>query len=501
MARSFALLPTDKPDAGEYLHTVMNTVLDGLITIDDKGIICSFNQAAERIFGYEPDEVIGKNVSMLMPEPYDSQHDGYLHHYLNTGEKKVIGIGREVSGKRKDGNLFPMDLGINEMWLHGMRMFVGTVRDISKRKEAESQNALLAAIVESSEDPIISKTLDGIILTWNSGAEQLFGFSAADAKGKHINLIIPPERLEEEQLIIGQIRSGKAIEHFETERKSKDGRNIPIALTVSPVRDAQGTIIGASKIIRNISQRKKLESEREKLIEKLSYSNSELERFAYICAHDLQEPLRMIYSFTQMLEKHLEKKLDDKGRHYMKYVTDGAAQARQLISDVLNYARVEHETELLVMVNSESVLSAILRDLSTGIKETAARITHDPLPEVHMQSTHCRQILQNLIGNALKFCQEAPHIHVSAEADGAFWRFCVRDNGIGILPEQQEKIFAIFQRLHSRESYPGTGIGLSLCRKLVQKYGGKIWVESAPGEGSRFYFTLPASAAMESAAA
>jgi signal transduction histidine kinase len=177
----------------------------------------------------------------------------------------------------------------------------------------------------------------------------------------------------------------------------------------------------------------------------------------------------------------------------MKYVTDGAAQARQLINDVLDYARIDNETEHLANVGGEEVLCNVLRDLNVRIEEKQARITHDPLPEVHAQPTHLRQILQNLIGNALKFCAEKPEIHISAESNGDMWRFAVRDNGIGISEEHMHKIFSIFQRLHSRERYPGTGIGLALCKKLVQKYGGDIWVESRPGKGSIFYFTLPAA--------
>lgn len=265
--------------------------------------------------------------------------------------------------------------------------------------------------------------------------------------------------------------------------------------------DASGKPVRMVGSVNNISARKKLEIERKTFIEKLTESNSELERFAYICSHDLQEPLRMISNFSERLEKHLEDVLDDKGRHYLKYVTDGAVQARQLISDVLNYARVDHETERLSNIDSEKILSGVLRDLNSSIEEKGAKITHDALPEVYMQSVHLRQLLQNMLSNALKFCSKEPHIHVGVERDGAMWRFCVRDNGIGIAPENMQKIFSIFQRLHSRERYPGTGIGLALCKKLVQKYNGRIWVESKPDIGSSFYFTLPPAEECQSEAA
>lgn len=250
-----------------------------------------------------------------------------------------------------------------------------------------------------------------------------------------------------------------------------------------------------------VTELESIKHAQENLITKLTESNSELERFAYVCSHDLQEPLRMISSFTQQLQKHLGAKLDEKGLHYMKYITDGSEQARRLINDVLDYARIENESELFHDVESEAVLASVLRDLSTRIEETGAVVTHDVLPVVYMQSTHLRQVLQNLIGNALKFCVEKPHIHIGVVRDGNFWRFGVRDNGIGIAPEHMHKIFSIFQRLHNRDRYPGTGIGLALCKKVVQKYDGKIWVESKPGQGSTFFFTLPISASQKNKAA
>ena len=282
--------------------------------------------------------------------------------------------------------------------------------------------------------------------------------------------------------------------------RRKDGSYMWIQAKGQAVWDENDIAVRMVGSIEDITWRKEAEVERERMINKLTESNSELERFAYICSHDLQEPLRMISSFTQRLEQHLGVLLDDRGRHYMHYVTEGAQQARKLISDVLNYARVDHEPELLSNIDSNQVLVSVLQDLSARIEETGAVVTYDPLPEVHMQPTHLRQLLQNIIGNALKFCTQEPKIHVYATRDGTYWCFSVRDNGIGIAAAHLDKIFWIFQRLHSRDRYPGTGIGLALCKKLTQKYGGKIWLESMPGVGSTFFFTLPSAAHHKEAA-
>jgi len=233
--------------------------------------------------------------------------------------------------------------------------------------------------------------------------------------------------------------------------------------------------------------------EEEQLITKLTESNTELERFAYICSHDLQEPLRMISNYTQRLVKHLGDNLDEKGQHYAQYVINGAANARALINDVLAYAKIGTESEKTEPVDCENVLSMVLKHLETPVLEASAQITHYGLPSVQAHRTQVAQLFQNLIGNAIKFHRRdrPPVIHIGVERHGKFWEFSVRDNGIGIAESHQQIIFHIFQRLNKRSEYPGTGIGLAICNKIVDQYGCKIWVESEPGVGTTFFFTLP----------
>jgi PAS domain S-box-containing protein len=469
-------------------------VLDGLISISERGIIESFNPACERIFGYKKEEAIGQNVKMLMPEPYHREHDGYLGRYVATNEAHIIGTaGREVSGRHKDGSVFPMDLSISQFQLKDGRHFSGIIRDITQRKRAEEAKGLLAAIVESSADAIISKNLDGIILSWNTGAEHLFGYTAEEAIGQHINLLIPSNRRQEEKHIMAQLYAGKTIENFETRRMHKDGRVIDISLTVSPIYDAAGKIIGASKVAHDISARKRSESEREKLVERLTQSNEELGRFAYIASHDLKEPLRMVTNFTGLLEKKYGNTLDEKAREYIKFAREGGERMHVLVDDLLEYARAGTQDERLEDVDCNHVLEIVKENLSMQIAESAAEVYSDNLPVIHANPVRMSMLLQNLISNSIKYQAKdmRPKIAVRCEDKEGVWQFSVKDNGIGIKNEYLTKIFEPFKRLHTKENYRGTGIGLAISLKIVENWGGKIWAASRPEKGTTIYFTIP----------
>ena len=232
--------------------------------------------------------------------------------------------------------------------------------------------------------------------------------------------------------------------------------------------------------------------ELEQRARELERSNAELEQFAYVASHDLQEPLRTISSYTELLAEEYRDRLDEEANEYIDFIVDGAARMQQLIKDLLAFSRVETKGKAFAPSSCESVIQKVLVNLKLAIEERQAVVTYDALPAVVADESQMHQLLQNLISNALKFRSQAPpYIHISATLHQDEWEFCVRDNGIGIDPEYFEQIFEIFQRLHSRRHYAGTGIGLAICRKIVQRHGGRIWVDSAPGEGASFYFTLP----------
>ena len=268
-------------------------------------------------------------------------------------------------------------------------------------------------------------------------------------------------------------------------QRAKDELEIKVAERTEELRDAN------AHLSVELDERRRAEQRMAQYAAELARSNAELEQFAYVASHDLQEPLRMVASFTQLLARRYRGQLDKDADEFIGFAVDGATRMQSLINDLLAYSRVGTRGEPFAPTDCGAVLQMALDNLARSVQESGAVITHDPLPTVPGDEVQLTQLFQNLIANASKFGgRETPRIHVSAEKQGPQWVFVVRDNGIGIAPEQQERIFMIFQRLHHRSEYPGTGIGLAICKKIVERHGGRIWVESRPGEGATFYFSL-----------
>ncbi len=360
----------------------------------------------------------------------------------------------------------------------------------------EGEQAHLAAIVESSDDAILAKDLDGTIRLWNRGAERTYGYTAEEAIGQRVSFLFLPEGEEEEQRVLERLTCGERVEHFRTRRRRKDGQFIEVSLTASPIQGAGGEIVGVSTISRDITAQIRTEEELARRTAELQRSNAELERFAYIASHDLQEPLRTITSYVQLLARRYRGKLDDDADELIRYAVEGANRMRQLIQGLLAYARVQTRGDIFEPVPLEEILAETLDGLQLAIEESGATVTHGPLPVVTADPSQIGQVFSNLIANALKFrSAEPPAIEIRAERQKDDWVFSIRDHGIGIDPQFFDRIFIVFQRLHSMAEYSGTGLGLALCKRIVQRHGGRIWVESRPGHGSTFSFTLPADPA------
>ncbi len=351
-------------------------------------------------------------------------------------------------------------------------------------KQADRNARLLVSIVESSDDAIISKDLNGTITSWNKSAERLFGYSEAEAVGQSVTMLMPPDRLEEEPRILASLRRGERVDHFETVRVRKDGRlQLNISLTVSPVKDGEGRIVGASKVARDVTERVRQDAA-------LKLALGDLEQFAYSASHDLREPLRIVTSYCQLLEHNFRDKLGASGEEFIRYIVDGAKRMDTLLQDLTTYTLVSApDQEPPEHIDSGEIVAKALQNLDAAIKETGAIVTYDNLPKIRMRAFQQEQVFQNLIENAIRYrAADPPRIQISAVMRDKEWLFKVRDNGIGIPREFHQQIFGVFKRLHTRNEYPGTGMGLAICRRSVERVGGEIWVESELGKGSTFYF-------------
>lgn len=450
-------------DSAERLRAILETAVEGIITIDERGVIESFNHASEKIFGYSAAEVVGQNVKLLMPEPFRHEHDGYLKNYRETGRAKIIGIGREVIGRRKNGSLFPMDLSVSEVNLADRRLFTGFVRDITERKAAEKALTYYAVLVESSDDAIIGKTLEGNITSWNRGAEQVFGYSREEMIGKSITILIPEDRQSEEPQILAKIRSGESVDHYETIRRRKDGRLIDISVTVSPIRDKDGNIIGASKVARDITERKRLEKE---IIE---ISNREQQRIG----QDLHDGLCQELTGIEMMCQVLEQRLSRKSKSEAKRAAEISEHMRRAIAHTRKLARGLFPVELEI----NGFVSALheLADHAQQLFKIECRFESAELVSIqdNVAATHLYRIAQEAVNNAVKHGR-AKHIMISLKTSGERVALTVADNGIGFADESRKD----------------SGMGLYTMKYRASVIGAALQIQSINGKGATVVCTF-----------
>lgn len=367
---------------------------------------------------------------------------------------------------------------------------IGTSEDITERKQAE-ENLLASekrwrSYVENAPYGIFIADEKGKYLAVNPQACSITGYDESELLAMSILDLLPRES------------QGEGAKHFERVMRNGTSRGKLKLLhksgeerwwLVAAVKLSETRVLGYTD---DITESKQAEEKLKLTLDDLGRSNQELEQFAYVASHDLQEPLRMVSSYTQLLARRYQGKLDAAADEFIAYAVDGANRMQRLINDLLTYSRVGTRAKPIEPTDCTAVLDQALANLKAAIEKGSAVVTHDPLPIVMADELQLVQLLQNLIGNAIKFhVEKPPCIHVSAEQKGSEWVFSVRDNGIGIDPKYVERIFVLFQRLHTREEYAGTGIGLAICKKIVERRGGRIWVESQPGMGSTFYFTIP----------
>ena len=485
---------------GRY-RGLLEAAPDAMVVVNTAGEIVLLNVQAEKQLGYSRDELVGQKVTNVIPEGFAERLIADDLRPAADALAQQIGTGIELIARRKDGTEFPIEIMLSPLESAEGILVTAAIRDITKRKDAETHLAQMEGryrgLLEAAPDAMVVVNKAGEIVLLNVQAENQFGYHRDELVGQKMTNIVPEgfaERLiadalrSSEDALAQQIGTG-----IELTGRRKNRSEFPIEMMLSPLDSAEGILVTAA--IRDISKRKIAEADLLHKVEELNRSNVELGQFAYIASHDLQEPLRMVASYTQLLSRRYKGKLDSDADEFIAFAVDGAGRMQRLIQDLLAFSRVGTKGKDLLETSSEEALQQALINLRGAIQESGALVTHDPLPSVLADEMQLVQLFQNLIGNAIKYQNPGvPKVHISATKNGGKqWTFAVKDNGLGIDPQYFERIFGMFQRLHKREEFAGTGIGLAICKKIVERHGGSISVESQPGEGSTFSFALAGS--------
>jgi PAS domain S-box-containing protein len=485
---------------GRY-RGLLEAAPDAMVVVNQQGDIVLLNAQAENQFGYHRDELLGQQVKNIIPK-------GFAERLIADGTRTAaealaqqIGTGIELYGLRKDGSEFPIEIMLSPLESAEGILITAAIRNIAVRKVAEKHLAQMEGryrgLLEAAPDAMVVVNQGGEIVLLNAQAEKQFGYHRNELLGQKVTNIITEgfaERLIADALRSAEDALGQQIgTGIELSGLRKDGTEFPIEIMLSPLQSPEGILVTAA--IRNITTRKAAEKHLAMKLEELFRSNQDLEQFAAIASHDLQEPLRMVASYTQLLARRYKGQLDSDADEFIAFAVDGATRMQQLIQDLLAYSRVASRGAELLEVSSEGALKQAIRNLDGAIKESGAVVSNDSLPRVLADESQLVQLFQNLVGNAIKYQKGGvPNVHISAVMNGnGKWMFSVKDNGLGIEPKFFERIFGMFQRLHKREEFSGTGIGLAICKKIVERHGGIISVESQLGQGSTFHFSLDAA--------
>jgi len=512
---------TAQKQASQYARSLIEASVDPLVTISADGKITDVNEATIKVTGVDRDELIGTDFSDYFVER-DKSKQGYQHVFAEGFVKDF-----PLTIRHRDGHLTDVlyNASVYKDVNNNVLGVFAAARDITAQKQAveeliRSEKAFGLLIDNIKDYAIFKLDSEGHVMTWNEGARRSKGYSAEEIIGKHFSIFYPSEVRDsghpQKEL---QIATKEGRYEEEGWRIRKDGSAFWESVVISAVQDTQGNHIGFVEVTRDLSDRKETEEEKRRVRElntlntdlhaeieqrmktekalketalRLASSNTDLQQFAYVASHDLQEPLRAVAGFLTLIASKQKGNLDPETEGWINHAVEGALRMRALINDLLTYARVESRSMALEETDCNKSLAQAKKDLAVVLEETGGQITAGKLPTVLGEGGQLTQLFQNLIGNALKFkSTNIPVVSIEANQKDGDWVFAVKDNGIGFGQEHAQRIFVIFQRLQGREDYKGTGIGLALCKKIVERHGGHIWAESTKGKGSSFFFTIP----------
>jgi PAS domain S-box-containing protein len=481
--------------AEERFRLIVETALDAVVTIDSMGTITGWSPRAETTFGWNREDAMGRNLAeTIIPERYRDAHRSGLRHFLATGEGPVLNTRLELSALHRNGREFPIELAITPLRVGDLPSFSAFVRDITDRKSTEQ------ALVESQRHyRALAESLPHLVWTCRPDGScdylspqwvEYTGLPAAEQLGSGWAEQLHPEDRERVQAEWSRATVSGDTFDIEFRIRRADGLYRWFKTRAVPLRDGSGAVVKWFGSNTDVDDSKHA-------LDDLRRSNADLEQFAYVASHDLQEPLRMVANYTELLAQRYRDQLDDKANKYIHYTTDGARRMQQLVADLLAYSRVGSQGGRMRPVDAGKVLQAAVEFLGEAARESQATIeVSGSLPVVLADESQLFQLFQNLVANGIKFRSDTPpRISVQATFRSSRWVFAVKDNGIGIDKRYSDRIFQMFQRLHDKSRYEGSGIGLAIAKRIVERHGGQIWFESAGGTGTTFFFTMPSAKA------
>jgi PAS domain S-box-containing protein len=480
---------SERKRAERKFRGLLEAAPDAVVIINDGGDIVLVNSQTERLFGYSRTELVGRKVDVLVPE------------WLREGDPKArneyivahsVGSSLELHGRRKDGAEFPIEMSLSPLETEDGTLVSSTIRDVTERRRADELRFRLAAIVDSSVDAIVAETLSGTITSWNHGAERIFGYTAEEAIGQPITMLSPAGSQSEEPKILQRLSRRECIESFETKRCRKDGQVIDVSITISPVLNRDGNLIGASNVARDISDRKRADEALVQAKVAAELASVEFEAFGYSVAHDLRAPLRRIEGFSRALLEDYSDKLDGTGQHYIAQMRESVQRMSRLIDSLLALARIAQSDVRRERVDVSALANEILGRLQREQPDRKVEFRVAEGLRCRGDSRLLEIAFANLLGNAWKFTgkHSEPRIEVGISRDLEPNPFFVRDNGVGFNMACAEKLFGVFQRFHPGGEFEGIGIGLATVQRIVRRHGGQIWANAEVGRGATFYFTL-----------